>query len=79
MDSWLAELPMGDTGECARQIYNVLREVNSLNISHSNRLNFITGLQGPLLNIAQVLKRHYVNQNQNKYLILQYITGTFEK
>ena len=63
LETWLADLPLGDTGECARRIFSMLREVNRLDIPKRERLALMDAIREPLLNISQVLKRHYVNQN----------------
>lgn len=63
LEAWLAELPMADTGECARRIYNALREINRLEIPKRDRINVLTSIREPLFNVCQVLKRHYINQN----------------
>ena len=61
VDAWLGELPLADTGECGRQIFNTLKEVNKLDISKKERLNLLNAVTGPTLNILKVLKRHYVD------------------
>jgi hypothetical protein len=60
VDAWLGELPLGDTGECGRLIFNTLKEVNTLDISKKERLYLLRALTDPSLNILRVLKRHYV-------------------
>lgn len=62
IDAWLEELPLGDTGECARRIYVALKEVNKLDISKNARLHVLNVLSSPAYDIFQTLKRHYVNQ-----------------
>ena len=63
LEAWLAELPMADTGECARRIYTALQDTNRMQISKRDRLNVLTSISEPLFNVYQVLKRHYINQN----------------
>ena len=63
LEVWLSDLPLADTGECARRIYNVLREINRLEIPKRERFAVMDAVREPLLNISQVLKRHYLNQN----------------
>jgi hypothetical protein len=62
VDAWLSELPLGDTGECARRIYHALKEINRLDISRSARLHVLTLLTDPAFEIFSTLKRHYTNQ-----------------
>ena len=60
VDIWINELPLADTGECGRLIFNTLKEVNQLDISTKERLYLLNAITGPALNIIHVLKRHYV-------------------
>ncbi|WP_455210642.1 hypothetical protein [Kaarinaea lacus] len=60
VDQWLGELPLADTGECGRLIFNTLKEVNQLDIPKKERLYLLSALTAPSLNILRVLKRHYV-------------------
>lgn len=60
VDGWLNELPLADTGECGRMIFNTLREVNQLDISKKERLHLLSAVTSPTVNVLQVLKRHYV-------------------
>ncbi|WP_455206111.1 hypothetical protein [Kaarinaea lacus] len=64
VDAWLADLPLADTGECARRIYTVLKETNGLQFSYSGRLHVLNALAAPTANILKTLKRHYANQAQ---------------
>lgn len=63
VETWLTSLPMADTGECARHIYHTLREINRLSMRKGDRFNILDAISEPVLNINQVLKRHYINQN----------------
>lgn len=63
VDSWLGELPLADTGECARLIYTALKELNRLDIPKKERLHVLTAVTDPAFNISQTLKRHYVEQS----------------
>ncbi|WP_455201177.1 hypothetical protein [Kaarinaea lacus] len=62
IDAWLQELPMGDTGECARRIYHVLKETNRLNIPARDRWRLLELLTPHIHDIAGSLSRHYANQ-----------------
>jgi hypothetical protein len=64
---WLAELPLGHTGETARHLYRALYEVNRLDIDIQHRLNFHEQLNVPLQGVLDALKPHY----QGKPLPLQ--------
>ena len=61
--AWLQELPMGDTGECARRFYHALKEINRLDISGKDRWRILELLTPHILDITASLSRHYANQN----------------
>jgi len=63
VEAWIAALPMANTGESARQIFNALREMNRLEIPATDRHKSLELLRGPVLHITAVLKKHYINQN----------------
>ena len=62
INAWLKELPMGDTGECARRIYHALKEINRLDISGKQRWRVLELLTPHILDITASLARHYTNQ-----------------
>ena len=63
VETWIASLPMANTGESARHIYAALREMNRTVISEHDRYKTMEILRGPVYQITQVLKKHYINQN----------------
>ena len=63
LESWLHELPMGDTGECAKRIFHVLKEVNRLDISGKDRWRVLEAISSPLQEMTANLERHFTNQN----------------
>ncbi|WP_455208470.1 hypothetical protein [Kaarinaea lacus] len=62
IEAWLQELPLGDTGECARRIYLTLKEINRLDISGKDRWRVLELLTPRILDINASLARHYTNQ-----------------
>lgn len=62
-EAWLATLPMANTGETARHIYTALCEMNRLVISEQDRYKTLEIFRGPVEQITQVLKKHYISQN----------------
>jgi hypothetical protein len=62
MAAWLQQLPLGDTGECARRIYHALREINRLDIPGKDRWRILELLTPRILDITASLARHYTNQ-----------------
>jgi cyclic-di-GMP-binding protein len=63
VEAWIATLPMANTGESARQIYNALREMNRLVFPSQDRYKILEALRKPLHQITKLLKKHYINQN----------------
>lgn len=63
VEAWVGSLPMANTGESARRIYSALREMNRLAIPEHDRYKAMEALRGPVYQITQVLKKHYINQN----------------
>ena len=63
VEAWVAALPMANTGESARRIYNALIEINRLNISAHDRYKVMEIFRTPIFHITSVLKKHYVSQN----------------
>jgi hypothetical protein len=63
VEAWIATLPMANTGETARHIYSALREMNRLQVPEHDRYKSLELLRGPLYQITEVLKKHYINQN----------------
>lgn len=60
---WVEELPLGNTGEAARRIFRVIKEVNSLIVPLSERLELLESLAVPLDNILDQLERHYTGSH----------------
>ncbi|MFA5626022.1 MAG: hypothetical protein WC965_00785 [Thiohalomonadaceae bacterium] len=56
---WLDKLPLGHTGQTARQMYLALHEVNRLETSFQHRLNFLEQLSEPMQGVLNALKPHY--------------------
>ena len=63
VEAWIAALPMANTGETARHIYSALREMNRTVISEHDRYKSLELLRGPVYQITEVLKKHYISQN----------------
>lgn len=63
VETWVAELPMANTGESARRIYHALREMNQLAIPAQDRLKALEAFRAPVYHITGVLKKHYISQN----------------
>lgn len=59
VQSWVEELPMGHTGETAKRLYNMLHEVNRLDISPGARAELMTLVTPPLHTVFSSLEHHY--------------------
>ena len=56
---WVGELPMGHVGETAKRLYEMLREVNHLDIPLGNRHELIELVLPPLHTVLESLERHF--------------------
>jgi len=63
VEAWVDALPMANIGECARQIYTTLREMNRLIIAPQDRFKSLEALRPPLFVVTEALKKHYTRQN----------------
>ena len=63
VEAWIKALPIANTGESARQIYNALREINRLDFPESDRFKVMEAFRVPVYHITEILKKHYVHQN----------------
>ncbi|MGM0594453.1 MAG: hypothetical protein ACQETD_07955, partial [Pseudomonadota bacterium] len=59
VERWVAELPMGNIGEAARQLYQALQQLNRLRIPPGRRLEVLERLGGPLSLILESLRQRY--------------------
>ncbi len=58
---WVAELPEGHRGETARRLYEMLREVNRLQISAQVRFELLEIIEGRLLEVLDSLEQDYLD------------------
>lgn len=56
---WVEQLPVGNIGETAKQLFQVLQEVNRLNLSWKDRSTFLELLRQPIAYVQKSLARHY--------------------
>lgn len=63
VEAWVASLPMANTGECARRVYNALREMNRLAFSEHDRYHDLETFRLPVYQVTETLKKYYINQN----------------
>jgi len=60
VDRLIADLPKADPNQFARKIYEILREVNSLDISDKERLHICQVLHEPVNESTNYFKRHFL-------------------
>ena len=59
VERWVEELPLGNTGETAKRLYEALQEVNQLEISWKDRLALLERFRQPVAYVQDSLWRHY--------------------
>ncbi|MBI3560904.1 MAG: hypothetical protein HY080_04220 [Gammaproteobacteria bacterium] len=63
IDKWLHNLPLGSTGETARQLFQALRTVNAMeDIPVKNLFHFMEGIAPPLRLVLTELHKHYAGK-----------------
>ena len=60
--AWLADLPQTNMGELTRNVYNALCEHNKQSMPDDDRLENLEMLRGPLREIFDNLKKHFINR-----------------
>lgn len=63
MEAWFNELPMGDKGECARRIFQALKQINRVDFSSRDRWRALEMLLDPVKDMTDSLEQHFKNQN----------------
>lgn len=59
VQQWVEQLPMGHTGETARRLYEMIYEVNRLQITPTERFELLAAIEAALESILDNLERHY--------------------
>jgi hypothetical protein len=60
IEEWVNGLPLANLGETARQVYNLLLEINVLNIPSEERQRVLEQLRPTTSYVVDALKKHYV-------------------
>lgn len=60
IEEWINALPLANLGETARQIYNLLLEINALNLPSEERQRILEQLRPTTTYVVDALKKHYV-------------------
>jgi len=59
VEAWISQLPMGNVGETARQVFGALHETNRLHLSWKERYQLLEALRGPVGYVSQALHQRF--------------------
>ena len=62
LQEWVDALPQMNIGECAKQLYAAIQEVNRYQTDAHTRLQFLEILREPIRYICQSLGKHFLNK-----------------
>ncbi len=60
--SWAESLPLADSGETARLVFDALTEVNGFELNPLERVRFLELFRAPVRHVAGSLERHYIGK-----------------
>ncbi len=60
VELWVEALPRASVGRCAELIFNLLTEVNSLEIRYKDRVFLLESLRDPVQYVSQAMQKHFV-------------------
>ncbi len=60
VELWVESLPRASVGRCAELIFNLLTEVNSLEIRYKDRVYLLESLRDPVQYVSQAMQKHFV-------------------
>ncbi len=60
VESWIAALPRASVGRCAELIFNLLSEVNKLDIRYKDRIFLLESLRDPVQYVSQAMQKHFI-------------------
>ncbi len=63
VETWLNELPRGNIGETARQMFLALVDTNRLDYPHQNRIQFLEASRETVSYTTDSMRRHFVSIN----------------
>lgn len=58
--SWANSIPMANTGEAARQLYQAIRELNQLDVDPVMRFNLLEVIRSDIYSIGILLAKHFL-------------------
>ncbi|WP_127477592.1 hypothetical protein [Sulfurivermis fontis] len=59
VEAWISQLPMGNVGETARQVFGALHESNRLRIGWNERYRLLEALREPVAYVGQALNKRF--------------------
>ena len=60
---WAKSLPMANTGEASRRLYQAVREINSLDTSPEDRFEFLEIIRPYIHSVCKVLNKHFLQSS----------------
>ncbi len=60
VELWVESLPRASVGRCAELIFNLLSEVNSLEIKYKDRVYLLESLRDPVQYVSQAMQKHFI-------------------
>ena len=63
VDTWLSELPRGNVGETAKQMFLALVDTNRLDYPHQNRIQFLEATRETVAFVTESMRRHFISIN----------------
>ena len=63
VDTWISELPRGNVGETAKQMFMALVDTNRLDYPHQNRIQFLEATRETVAFVTESMRRHFISIN----------------
>jgi len=60
VENWVEALPRASVGRCAELIFNLLTEVNSLDIKYKDRIFLLEAFREPVQYVSQAMQKHFI-------------------
>jgi len=60
VENWVELLPRASVGRCAELIFNLLTEVNQLEIRYKDRVYLLESLRDPVQYVSQAMQKHFI-------------------
>ena len=62
IQEWVEGLPRMNIGECAKQLYTAIQELNRFKTDSDTRFSMLEVLRGPIRYVCESLGKHYLNK-----------------